>query len=690
MRACACAMLLAGPMTAIGADYVAQAHYVAHSDYYGMGGALIHDLTGDGLPEVAFTNATGLEIRDPRQAYRLLDLLSVEGAEISRLFPLDPAPSGGSFVSVSTTNRRVSVWGEWPLRVLREFSDPGLAGLGDIAVGQFDGDPAMELAYCSNTQLILVVLDLDSGQQTPTAAVSQCEQLLPVQVDADAQPEFLVVHQYSAAEVVDVATASVIMTSPSTLPMPVAAGNIDSDPLSELVIGYPNANRLTRVEMPTWSQTELTGSRPLDQGTTAMWLWDPQRDGRHDWLVVQDGGLSLFSPSAGIAGPAMNASGVCRGAAVIAQLDGDALLEALCTNGLYLHTLNEKRVEVTELGSGRIEWSIGSAFTGSSPAVVADFDGDGNATVAIIENQSYNGPTSRLKLLHPVSLEEISSTDLLTFPASTRFGFSALAATDSSLAPGVELAAAASVEGTSVLALLQPGNPEPLWVNVSGGDTPARLIAVEISGDAFSEIAMLSAYTASPRRCGVRMHASQSGAELWRRDLGVAGNRAGQQLLAVDTDGVAPDELVAACAGRVSLLNSVTGTVIWSRDVLAAEVAVDAQTTPSSLVASGSSGSTRLALSDGATLATWPGKAQALLLTDGPADAIVRRNDGILRLDLRFNSALTATTPLGAHRGETLDILPAPNATGVYVNNGNGVSRLTGPGPVNLFRAGFE
>ena len=44
-----------------------------------------------------------------------------------------------------------------------------------LLLRNLDDDPAMELAYCSNTQLVLVLLDLDSGQQTPTAAVSQCE-----------------------------------------------------------------------------------------------------------------------------------------------------------------------------------------------------------------------------------------------------------------------------------------------------------------------------------------------------------------------------------------------------------------------------------------------------------------------------------------------------------------------------------
>lgn len=671
-----------------GNEFSAESHHLAPALGYGSEGAFFQDLTGDGLPEVAYTNGVSLEIRDPRQGYRLLQLAAPQAYNSRKFRPMGQAIEKGSMLELDVGNSRVAIWGDWPLRVLREFPGVLLDSSNDSLIAQLDDDAALELAYCSFITGSLHVVDLDTGTQLTVASASDCRQLLAVQADADPASEVLVVHQwFNFAEIYDVPTASLLSVSPSNFGPPVAVGNLDGDAFSELVVSYQGASQLKRIELPDWTEVTLPNTQTFPQsGVAGQWLWDPQGDGRHDWLVIQNHLVKLYSPSSGLPGPEI-ISPACVGPVAFGQLDADSAFEVMCANGQQVQA--PERLHIAELGTGHVEWAIGNSHFGASPAVLADFHGKGGSSLAIVHNGLNDNP-SEIQLLDQITLDASSVVAIDADTGMARADFKALAAVDFDPAPGMELAIAGNDGAQVVVALMRPREAKPLWITSFPGDAPARLVVVNADGDAVPDLALLTANTSTPRRCQLQMLDGISGGVVWSRDLGVAGNRIGQQMLVLEPELQGSADLAVTCSGRVSLVSAMDGTVHWSRDVLAADIDLEGSGAAASLIATGSSGTTRLAISDGATIESLPGYAHAVSLDPGSVDVIARREFGILRLDLNSGMALSPATPLGGYLGETLDIVRTSDPAVIYVNNGYGVSRLRAPPPGQLFASGFE
>lgn len=674
--------------SAQGNEFLAESHHLAPALGYGSEGAFFQDLTGDGLPEVAYTNGVSLEIRDPRNGYRLLQLAAPQAFNSRKFLPLRPSVQGGSVLELDVGSSRVAIWGDWPLRVLREIPGVLLDSSAVSLVAQLDDDAALELAYCSYLSGSLHVVDLDTGGQVTVASTSDCRQLLAVQADADPAFEVLVVHQwFDNAEIYDVATASLLSVSPGTFGPPVAVGNLDGDAFSELVVSYRGASQLMRIDLPSWTEATLPNTQALPQsGVVGLWLWDPQDDGRHDWLVIQDSSLKLYSPSSALPGPEISST-ACVGPVAFGQLDADSAYEAMCANGQQVQA--PERLHIAELGTGNVEWAIGSTHFGASPAVLDDFHGKGIPSLAIVHNGLNDNP-SEIQLLDQISLDVSSAVAIHADAGMARADFKALAAVDFDPAPGRELAIAGNDASQVVVALMRPREATPLWITSFPGDAVARLVVVNAGPDAVPDFALLTAKTSNPRRCQLHKLDGISGDVVWSLDLGAPANRIGQQMLVLESEQPGSTNMAVVCSGRVSLVSAIDGVVQWTRDVLAADIDLDLSGGPASLIAAGSSGSTRLAISDGATLETLPGSAHAVSLDVGSADVIARRDFGILRLNLDSGLALSPATPLGGYLGEALDIVRTPDPTVIYVNNGYGVSRLRAPPSGHLFGSGFE
>jgi MYXO-CTERM domain-containing protein len=225
---------------------------------WGIGLAGLHavDLDGNGSTEVVATSVAGSS---------WWYVLARDGAGYSQTWtsPLYSSPISALRVA--------QVDGDAPLEVLvgsgsqvliydgatRELQQTiatPTSSLGSLSVGDVDADGAQELVFCDTGNLY--VLELASGTTEYQGAGLGCQAAAVGQVDGDAALEIVLANGTSAGLVVDGASHAVEWTNQAGFGNMVRTGDLNGDGRAEIIAGY------------AWN----TGIRVFDAGTrTELW-----------------------------------------------------------------------------------------------------------------------------------------------------------------------------------------------------------------------------------------------------------------------------------------------------------------------------------------------------------------------------------------------------------------------------------
>lgn len=283
-----------------------------------------------------------------------------------------------------------------------------------------DGDNALEVVSCTFfSTSALYVHDLGSGALEYQAPGVGCEDLAVGNVDNDPAVEIVLARQDMSGLVVDGSTHVVEWSNPAGFGRFVRLGDLDSDGRQEIVAADDNAGDPITIHDAELHALAGTVSVPYPMTVTALSVLDVEGDGLleilygdHDTLHVFDGQTQTLKwvasnpPWGAFSSPASNFTSI-----VVGNTDGDAARELLWGSGTG--SSGPDFLAVFDTVTRVHEWQ-NLAFEGPFLGLAhGDIDGDGDPELLYASSKSDNGYGNGMWFVHDARtkrLEHVGTT----------------------------------------------------------------------------------------------------------------------------------------------------------------------------------------------------------------------------------------------------------------------------------------
>ena len=352
------------------------------SDYVGMANLLIHNVYGTPVPEiVSCSEGTAFALTRSGNGYRPVWNTGPIGC--NGITAGDVNGDGAAEVIVGTTGSSSS--GGW----VYVFSPdrPGAArlavqlaaaqSLNDVALGNVDGDPALEIVAVSSNDAYVydaATLALEwhaTGRGGTAVAIGD--------IEGDGPTEIVI--NGSTGHVLDAATQTLKWGYVGGFGSQMALGDVDNDGRPEIVAG--RGSTITIINGDTLTSTSFSGSFSVSH---ALVIADGNNDGQVE-IVVGDDKVHGFSTTGTelwyVTSNFYGISGVGIG-----DPDGDGLNEAVWGAGYA--SSGADSLLVANTATRAIEWQAPD-LDGPIRAVAADVDGDGEMELVVAYESTESG-----------------------------------------------------------------------------------------------------------------------------------------------------------------------------------------------------------------------------------------------------------------------------------------------------------
>jgi hypothetical protein len=357
------------------------------------------DFNGDGYPEIVAGASSGGYGFGPNQywyvaghdsttnTYKQLFVSPVLDSNISRIIIADPDHSGKK-VFVTTTGGKLYAYGGWPLKLLSTTAIP--SNITAMAAGDVDDDGIDEIILSNGSFYYgssgdIYILDGTSYTQKKMLSGVGSSDIAVGQLDDDPQME--IVTAGTPGRVIDGLSGTEQWNYASGFGNHVVIGNLDDDSQNE-IIGAASWYKITAydptVKSPLW---EISSS--LDISTVT--LNDVNNDGIPE-LIYGDGqwgsvwiiDIKTRETIAKINNPEHGVTGITVG-----DFDADGSMEVAWGAG---YTSSGKDIlAVADISSQTIEWQSQDLVGPFSQVDVGDVDNDGKQELVFVPSQSDSG-----------------------------------------------------------------------------------------------------------------------------------------------------------------------------------------------------------------------------------------------------------------------------------------------------------